>query len=78
MTRLVLDAETTEKLRAAEARVEVCDSNGNTLGYFLPSNDRGLYKIFDCPYTEEEIERARNEPGGRSLQEILADLPKRA
>ena len=78
MTRLVLDAETTEKLRATQERVEVCDVNGKTLGYFLPSTDRGLYKIFDCPFTEEEIERARNEPGGRSLQEILADLQKRA
>jgi hypothetical protein len=78
MTRLVLDSETVKKLCAAHERVEVCDSNGKTLGYFLPSTDRGLYKIFDCPFTAEEIERARNEPGGRSLQEILADLQKRA
>ena len=78
MTRLVLDAETIGKLCAAHERVEVCDVNGQTLGYFLPSTDRGLYKIFDCPFTEEEIERARNEPGGRSLQEILTDLQELA
>ena len=78
MTRLVLDAATTEKLRAAQERVQVCDAKGNVLGYFLPSSDRGLYKILDCPFTEEEIERARNEPGGRSLGEILSDLQKRA
>jgi hypothetical protein len=78
MTQLVLDAATTEKLRAAQERVELCDSSGTILGYFLPSSDRGLYKILDCPFTEEEIERARNEPGGRSLDEILTDLRKRA
>ncbi len=78
MTRLILDSDSTEKLRAAQERVQVCDSNGEVLGYFLPSSDRGLYKILDCPFTEEEIEHARNEPGGRSLNEILADLQKRA
>jgi hypothetical protein len=74
MTRFVLDAEATERLRATHERVEVCDEKGKTVGYFLPSTDRGLYRIFDCPFAEKEIERARNEPGGRSLEEIMRDL----
>jgi hypothetical protein len=34
------------------------------------------YDDYECPYTEEELLRAEEEPGGRTLLEILRDLER--
>jgi hypothetical protein len=77
MTSIVLDSQTAEKLRTAGERIELRDAGGKKLGYFLPSTDPAI-KAFDCPFSDEEIEKFRQERGGRSLQEIMADLRKLA
>jgi hypothetical protein len=75
MPSIVLDSQTAEKLRVAGQRIELRDANGKKLGYFLPSTDPAI-KAFDCPFSDEEIEKLRQQSGGRSLEEIMNDLRK--
>ncbi len=73
---VINDTALVQKLVQASGTVEVRDANGNFLGTFappfgkLPSGERS-------PFTEEEIERRRGQPDGRSLAEIFHDLEKR-
>ena len=78
MTRVVFDQAMLAKLLNLNGRVEVCDEAGRTVGYFTPVEDRSLYAGVEVPFTEEELDRFEQEPGGRSLAEILADLGKKA
>jgi hypothetical protein len=76
MTRLVLDAATAGKFEEVHERVEVCDAAGRTLGYFHPANGRNGLTDEDRkgPFTREQLEQFRNEPGGKPLSEILNPL----
>jgi hypothetical protein len=76
MTRLVLDAETAARFKDVSERVELCDANGRTLGYFQPSNGQSAPTDLDRqgPFTREQLEQFRNEPGGKPLSEILKRL----
>ncbi len=76
MTQLVLDAETARKLREAGQYTELRDPAGAILGYFRPAVSSDDYKKYEKPFTKEELDRARNEPGGRTLDEIMRDLRK--
>ncbi len=77
MNKLVVDEGFRSKLQDAHSRLELCDEAGNTLGYFVPASERQrlLYAWARGEFTDEEIERARAEPGGFSIAQILADLP---
>lgn len=76
MTRLVLDAATAGKFENVHERLELCDANGRTLGYFHPANGKSSVTDEDRqgPYTREQLEQFRNEPGGKPLSEILKRL----
>lgn len=76
MTRLVLDSAMRSKLIDLDCEVEFCDEAGRTLGYFLPAELHGetLREWAQSEVSEEELERRRNEPGGRTLKEIWARL----
>jgi hypothetical protein len=78
MTKLTLDQAMLSKLSHLKEPVEVCDESGHTLGYYTPATDSSLYKRVKVPFNEDELDRFEQEPGGRSLAEILADLEKRA
>ena len=78
MTKVILDQALLSKLSLLREPAEVCDEAGHTLGYFTPVGDRSLYKNVKVPFTEEELNRFEQEPGGRALAEILSDLEKRA
>jgi hypothetical protein len=71
-----------ERLRQPGGRVEIRDETGQLAGYFTPPSaqaiESGLYRDVEVPYTDEELDRFAQEPGGRSLDEILKDLEKRA
>lgn len=75
MTKVVLDESTRSKLGSAD-EVQLCDASGRTVGYFLSEQSyyRLLYQRANAEISDEEIERRRREPGGRTLAEILADL----
>ncbi len=82
MSSVVLDSKSLEKLRQGEGRVEIRDEAGQLAGYFIPPDDRSLkaslYREVEVPFTEEDLDRFEQEPGGRSLDEILKDLEKRS
>jgi hypothetical protein len=69
MTRLIADIVLSARLRVATGVVEICDENGNILGYYQPT------ATVKSPYSREELERRRNEEGGFTLEEILNQLP---
>ena len=73
MSRITLTPELKALLAGASGRVELCDENGQPVGYFEPAEKRGRY----WPFTDEEVQEARearkkNEPG-RTLDEILKE-----
>ena len=71
MTRLVVDAATSDKLRQVGEMVELCDEAGQTLGYFHQTPPGG----WRSPFSDEEIRQRLKEPrSGRPLADILRDL----
>jgi hypothetical protein len=76
MSRVMLDAQLRSKLNGLDDQVEICDESGQTLGRFLPES---LYRELllawakaDLP--DEELQRRRQEPAGRTLAEIWEKL----
>ncbi len=79
MTRVTVDETLRSQLNGLDGQVEFCDESGRTVGRFLPE---ALYKQLlnssdQCPYTEEEIRRHMDEPGGRPLVEIWQRLGRK-
>lgn len=77
MQDVSLDNEAAAALRSVRERVCVRDTHGRLLGYFWPAMESGG-KFHGMGLSEAEIKRRLNEPGGRSLAEILTDLEKKA
>jgi len=78
MTKIVVDAGFLAKLNNLVGPVEFCDETGRTLGYFHSVATPGeLEELPASLISNEELERRRQEGGGRSLEAILADLEKR-
>jgi hypothetical protein len=78
MTKVILDQATLAKFHNLKESAEVWDESGHTIGYFSPVVDRSLYEYVEIPFTEEELKSFEQEPGGRTLAEILAYLEKKA
>jgi hypothetical protein len=76
MTKLVVDAATQAKLKSLNGLLELCDETGRTLGYFhsLTNEHSCGENQIQSPFTEEELERRRQQRTGRSLTEILEGL----
>jgi hypothetical protein len=76
MTRLVVDAATQAKLNHLNGLLEICDEAGRTLGYFHPvlTEKHSAENHIQSPFTEEELERRRQQRTGRPLTEILKGL----
>ena len=75
MTKVVLDEVMQAKLRNVD-EVELCDKSGKPVGHFLSEELylRLLYDWANAQITDEELERRRQQPGGRALAEIWARL----
>ena len=76
MQKILMDPILQAKLHNFAEHLEVCDRAGKSLGHFIPTE---LFKQFlhasaDAAVSEEELERRRQEPRGRSLAEILQGL----
>lgn len=78
MAKVILDEATLAKLHHLREPLEVCDESGRVLGYVSPAVDPSLYRTVKVPFTEEELDRFEQEPGGRTLAEILADLERKS
>ena len=76
MSKITLDSASLAKLTSNGGQVEVCDESGKLVGYFRTSKDKELYQSVNVPFTDEELQKALAEQGGRPLAEILADLEK--
>jgi len=75
MHRVMLDESLRSQLdRVADA--ELCDASGQTIGHFLSQEvyQRLLYDWANAQISDEELERRRRQPGGRSLEEIWRRL----
>ena len=74
MIQIVVDESVTKQLLAAAEPCAIFDAAGNKLGYFTPEEYRG----YECPLTEEELDRIEQQGGGRPLADILRDLESQA
>jgi hypothetical protein len=75
MTKIMVDADTQAKLHAPDGLLEVCDASGQTLGYFVPAGKNGGAPA-RSPFSDEEIQKRRQQRVGKPLSEILARLEK--
>jgi hypothetical protein len=76
MTRVVIDQSIRSKLNDLGGQIDLCDEAGRTVGYFLPADlhHKLILAWAKADVSDEELERRRKEPGGRTLQEIWRDL----
>lgn len=77
MTRIVLDSGTVAKLQPLSEPVELCDESGRVLGESRPGLETSsrLPEGFDCPFSDEELERRRSSSLPRyTTQEVLQRL----
>ena len=81
MTKLTVDASTSEQLTSLDQLTEVCDESGRTIGYFHPIKAPSA----ETPITDEvrkwanrisneEIEQSLSEPGGCTTEELIQEL----
>ena len=76
MNKVTVGEALRTQLPSLDGRIEFCDESGKTLGHFLPED---VYKELlrawaGASISEEEIERRRREPRGRTLAEIWKSL----
>jgi hypothetical protein len=78
MTRVTVDAAIRARLHNFAEPLEILDEEGKVLGVFspIPSAERALYKDVEVPLADEDIDRLLQQPPGRPLSDILADLQK--
>ena len=78
MAKIVVDDATAALLRWVKEPVELVDQAGCRLGTFTRVDEKSQYRDLEIPFPEEELRRFESEPGGCTLDEILADLERRA
>jgi hypothetical protein len=76
MTKLIIDAQLLDKLKALREETEFCDEKGHVIGRFSPATGTDEFEFIVPELTKEELERRRSEPS-RTLAEIMAGLEKR-
>jgi hypothetical protein len=76
MTTILLDDALRQKLNGLQAEIELRDETGKVVGHVLPADKYQslLYARAKNRLSDEELKRRSEEPGGRSLAEILAEL----
>lgn len=79
MTQLILDPVMRSRLGTSDAEVELRDERGQLVGYFVPPPlHRELILAWSRnQVSDAELEAARGQPGGRSLNDILVELSQR-
>ncbi len=74
MTKLTVDPDLRAKLGDFQDLVEICDENGQVVGFFHPVSQNKT----GSPISDEEIEVARQQRTGRPLADIMADLDRQS
>jgi hypothetical protein len=78
MTTILLDDALRQKLNELKAEIELRDETGKVVGHVLPADK---YQSLQYAWAmnrlrDEELKRRSEQPGGRSLAEILAELER--
>ena len=77
MTKLMLDPTTLGKWKPfMSSAFDICAPSGKVVGHFCPTSDPVLYQNVCVPFADAELDAFEKEPGGRSLSEILKDMPQ--
>jgi hypothetical protein len=74
MSRIVLDESLRRQLTGAGSPVELCDSSGRVLGYFVPAGGFFVLPEDECPYTADQLRAMQAETGGSALAELWQEL----
>jgi hypothetical protein len=76
MTHVVLDEHLRTQLNGLTAELDLVDEQGNLLGHFLPKEvyQKLYYAWLKTLGSDEELEVARHQTGGRPLSEIWQRL----
>jgi hypothetical protein len=76
--KLTLTSDVTDRLRTLGEPLEVCDTEGRTMGHLLPTEpyEDLFYSAMASvsPQAKEEPKRRHQEQGGRPLAEIWQNL----
>ena len=77
MTNLTIDASTLSKLHNLGEVMQLSDESGRILGYFHPVAEIGVEpeSTHRSPFSQEELQRRRQQRAGRPLSEILDSFP---
>lgn len=76
MKRVTFDSELEARVGPLEEEIEVCDATGRTLGRFLPEGiyRRYLYEWANLQFDDNDLDRAAQQPGGYTTEEVLQHL----
>jgi hypothetical protein len=75
VTQITLNPGQLQQLPAGQTLVECRDPAGKLVGYLHVSGNNGPAQYPD--FTADQLAAYEQEPGGRSLTDILTDLRKR-
>lgn len=79
MSKVILDQELKVKLHGLREQIELCDTDGQTMGRYVPEDvyQKLLYQLADSQrptLSAEETQRRRSVNGNKSLAEVLRAL----
>jgi hypothetical protein len=74
--KVQLDETLRAKLNGLNEEVDFCDESGRVVGHYVPADVylKLLYAKAKTDVTDEELEAASRQPGGKTTAEILAML----
>jgi hypothetical protein len=78
VSKVTLDSELRAKLGNVDTELALCDEQGHTVAHVLPAAtfNKLIYAWARSQLSQDEIEQARNEPGGMTTTEAVAYLNK--
>jgi hypothetical protein len=79
MSKVILDADLKSKFHGLREQIELCDTDGHTMGRYVPEDlyQKLLYQLAESQrpsLSAEVIQRRRQSTGNKSLAEILRTL----
>ena len=79
MSKVILDAELKAKFHGLHEQIELCDTDGQTMGRYVPEDlyQKLLYQLAESQrprLSADEVQRRRQSTGNKSLAEILLAL----